>query len=249
MNWLVVVCEARLVQKLPRISVLLFGYLLFFSLAAMDVGAQSGQPLVVAPDAAPCLVIRASPDKSARRLGCLAPDTKVVGIGAAPYWRHVRLASGEKAWGAKKFFLTDSAPASALGSGDVATAPSSDEAWLEVHIVDVGQGDGIWIRTYDDGIPGNGKFEGKNIVIDGGPKGDDAKNPFLQYLMAHGAKGAKLDALFISHPHNDHYPGATGLVKNLEVCDIYDSGYPPQGPMFKNFLSVAEKAKCGNGRA
>src|ERR1700743_3531384 len=60
-----------------------------------------------------------------------------------------------------------------------------DDAWLEIHMVDVGQGDGIWIHTFDDGIAGNHRFDGRNIIIDGGPVGSDAKNPFLAYLQEH----------------------------------------------------------------
>lgn len=36
--------------------------------------------------------------------------------------------------------------------------------------MDVGQGDAIWMNTHDDGIDGNGVFEGRNVLIDGGPQ-------------------------------------------------------------------------------
>jgi len=39
------------------------------------------------------------------------------------------------------------------------TTPQGDE-WLTVHFVDVGQATEFWIHTADDGIPGNGRFEG-----------------------------------------------------------------------------------------
>src|SRR6478735_9122947 len=71
-----------------------------------------------------------------------------------------------------------------------AAAQGRPDAWLEIHVVDVGQGDAIWIHTFDDSIPGNGVYEGKNIVIDGGPDGSDGKNAFLKYLQGHLAPGA-----------------------------------------------------------
>ena len=52
--------------------------------------------------------------------------------------------------------------------------------------VDVGQGDAIWIQTDDDGIDGNGIFEGYTIVIDGGPYSADNSNPFLPYMEKQG---------------------------------------------------------------
>jgi competence protein ComEC len=101
--------------------------------------------------------------------------------------------------------------------------------WLEVHVVDVGQGDGIWIRTP----------AGKNIVIDGGPDANDSKNAFLQYLRAHAPSGTLIDALIISHPHDDHYPGAAGVLRHFEVRDLYDPGYPKPGPEWARVLALA----------
>ena len=42
------------------------------------------------------------------------------------------------------------------------------EKLLQVHFIDVGTGDCVWIHTGDDGINGNGRMEGYNIIIDGG---------------------------------------------------------------------------------
>ena len=154
----------------------------------------------------------------------------VTGIGAAPYWRQVRLEDGHTGWAAKKFLELVEAPAGPA-------APNPD-AWLEVHVVDVGQGDGIWIHTYDDGIPGNGIYEGKNIIIDGGPDGADAKDALLTYVLKRAHENAVIDALIITHPHDDHYPGAEGILRHFEVRNYYDSGYPQEGPKFAGFLAM-----------
>ena len=53
----------------------------------------------------------------------------------------------------------------ASASGQIA------EDLLQVHFLDVGTGDSIWIHTGDDRIEGNGRLEGYNIVIDGGDWG------------------------------------------------------------------------------
>ncbi len=138
----------------------------------------------------------------------------------------------------------------ALGASTVAAqAPTDtlpDNAWLEIHIVDVGQGDGIWIHTFDDSIPGNGKFQGRNIVIDGGPVGTDAKNPFLAYLM-NGMHGhGTIDALIVTHPHVDHFPGASGVVRHFDVCDYYDPAYPDPAVEYQRFLDLVSHGHCGD---
>jgi len=121
-----------------------------------------------------------------------------------------------------------------------------DDAWLEIHIVDVGQGDGIWIHTFDDSIPGNGRFQGRNIVIDGGPVGTDAKNPFLAYLMTATHGRGTIDALIVTHPHVDHFPGASGVVRHFDVCDYYDPAYPDSAVEYQRFLELVSHGHCRN---
>lgn len=208
-----------------RISALL---LAMCTLAADPAEGQAPPGYIVQQSAAPCLRIRPSPATDAEATSCVPPGTVVQAVGVAPYWRQVRLADGSIGWAAKKFLEpTDSA----------GPAPETDEenAWLEVHVVDVGQGDAIWIHTFDDNVPGNGKYEGKNIVIDGGPDAADAKNQFLQYLLARAHEGARIDAMIITHPHADHYPGAEGILKHFDVHEYYGSGYPKDGPQWAAF--------------
>lgn len=126
------------------------------------------------------------------------------------------------------------------------TTALPDSAWLEIHIVDVGQGDAIWIRTWDDGVAGNGRFDGRNIAIDGGPSGSDGSNSFLKYIRERAAVGTRFDAVIISHPHDDHYPGALGVLRHYEACSYYD-GDTPNGQRFNQFLNVVRAERC-NGQ-
>jgi len=192
----------------------------------------------VSAAAAPCLNLRPRPEADAPPLACLTPGTPAEGIGAAPYWRELRLTDGRTGWAAKKFLVAVET---------TATVTPSAEAWLEVHIVDVGQGDAIWIHTFDDNIPGNGIYEGKNILIDGGPDAADAKNEFLKYLQARAHPNAVIDALIISHPHDDHYPGAAGIFRHFDVHEFYDSGYPKEGAKWAAFLATATGERSSGG--
>ena len=210
----------------------------------MALSAQSGaESLVVRSSATPCLTVRRAPEADAPTLACLVPGTVVTADSAVPFWRHVRLADGKRGWAAKKFLEEHGGT-----PGDTPAPPSPsgtipDSAWLEIHIVDVGQGDGIWITTHDDGVQGNGRFDGRNIVIDGGPDASEAKNEFAKYVEAHAHHNARIDALIVTHPHNDHYPGARGILRHFEVCDYYDPD-TPNGSDFDAFLGEVRGAKC-----
>jgi competence protein ComEC len=198
---------------------------------------QEPTRFVVRGDAAPCLNFRPRPQGSAKSIECLTPRTSLEAVGTAPYWRQVRLADGRIGWVAKKFVEVAFTPA---------VAPETEErgdAWLEVHVVDVGQGDGIWIHTFDDNIPGNGRYEGYNIIVDGGPDASDTKNQLLKYVLGKAHEGAVIDALIITHPHDDHYPGAEGILRHFEVREVYDSGYPKEGAKWAHFRALVDSEK------
>jgi hypothetical protein len=116
---------------------------------------------VVRDSATPCLVLRELPQSDSVRLDCLAPGTKVTAIDSKPYWREVRLEGGREGWVAKKFLELDAAVPEAQPP-----FPSKSDAWLEVHFVDVGQCDGIWIhRVITTQWPRGGT--GHDVTIEG----------------------------------------------------------------------------------
>jgi competence protein ComEC len=201
--------------------------------AAKPLAAQEPSSFVVRQSAAPCLRIRPSPDAGTEHFACIPPGTTVTAVGAAPFWREVRIPDGSTGWAAKKYLEAAAAPAPAAGE--------RDDAWLEIHVVDVGQGDGIWIHTFDDNIPGNGRYEGKNIVVDGGPRG----TVLSSYVLARAHPGAEIDALIITHPHTDHYLGARDLLDRFDVLEFYDSGYPSTRETWLEFLRLVDDERVG----
>ncbi len=92
-------------------------------------------------------------------------------------------------------------------------------ALLEVYFIDVGQGDGVLIRTPDN----------RHVLIDGGynrakqPTGKNAAD-FVdwKFYRDYGKRKIKLDAMIASHCDADHYGGLWDLL-NPEETDELDS--------------------------
>ena len=222
-----------------RVLVILRPALLLVFAAAAG-GAQTTD-YVVRESAQPCLRLRAQPDTDAERIACLAPGTRVTELESIPYWRRVRLADAREGWVAKLYL--EIAPEAA----DRVAIPA--DAWLEVHFVDVGQGDAVWIHTYDDGIDGNGIFEGRNIVIDGGPDTWPPANQLVTYLLERGHPDAVIDALIVTHPHSDHYYGARGVLREFQVRAYYDPGMPSSNSTYAALLDSVRVEEVEGQRA
>ncbi len=94
-------------------------------------------------------------------------------------------------------------------TGYVETSAIGDESLLEIYFIDVGQGDGILIRTPD----------GRHIMIDGGfkrasqPSGKNAAD-FVDWMFVkhYGGRKIHLDAMIASHNDADHYGGLWDLL-------------------------------------
>jgi len=77
--------------------------------------------------------------------------------------------------------------------------------------VDVGQGDCLHIKTPD----------GRNYLMDGGGKYDYdiGKNVLARYLLKNGVN--KLDGVFVSHLHMDHFKGISELADIINLSTVY----------------------------
>lgn len=81
---------------------------------------------------------------------------------------------------------------------------------MEVDFLDVGQGDGILIKTP----------YGQNILIDGGPDGAVIKR--LSEELPWWDK--RIDLMVLTHPHGDHLVGLIDVMKRYEVKKILYTG-------------------------
>jgi len=173
-------------------------FLRIFLALAMSVTAVAQEPYQVRSTVTGCVNVRADSSTSSAPRDCLVANTAVTVLSSRPYWREIEYpGSVPPSWIAKKYIVpaqtTPTIPTSALNM------------WMNVHFVDVGQGDAIWIHTADDNNDMNGRFQGRNIIVDGGPYSSDANNALLSYLQGNAHHGAVIDAMVLSHPHSDHY--------------------------------------------
>lgn len=103
---------------------------------------------------------------------------------------------------------------------------------LEIHFLDVGQGDAIAIRTPAD----------RWVLIDAGGRGasyDAGERRVLPFLHARGARG--LTALVITHPDADHVGGAAAIIRSLPVTMVIEPGLPVAKGLYAELLEEVER--------
>ena len=107
----------------------------------------------------------------------------------------------------------------------------NQEAILEVHFIDVGQGDAILIRLPDQ----------KDIFIDAGSgtsASTERKNQFSDYLFDMSIE--ELEYLIITHAHSDHVNMADILVNNYDINTImFHDLYENTSMVFRNFVDLS----------
>ena len=85
-----------------------------------------------------------------------------------------------------------------------------DGGRLKVAFLDVGQGDAIFIETPD----------GNQVLIDGGPN----KAVLTQLADVMPFYDRSIDAIILTHPHQDHIGGLVEVLKRYDVDFVFDSG-------------------------
>ena len=100
---------------------------------------------------------------------------------------------------------------------------------MQVHFLDVDQGDSIYIRTPSE----------QDILIDGGPN----KNVLSQLGEVMPFWDREIDVMILSHPHSDHVTGLVEVLRRFDVKQIYYTGALHTAPDYLAWLEEIQKQK------
>lgn len=108
--------------------------------------------------------------------------------------------------------------------------PVSASGDLEMHMLDVGQGDAILLRTPS----------GKWIVVDAGRAwagGDAGRSVVVPYIRR---RGGEVVAFILSHPHLDHVGGAASVLHSLHPRQYWDAAFAGTSGAYNQSLQVTK---------
>ncbi|HEX2723760.1 MAG TPA: DNA internalization-related competence protein ComEC/Rec2 [Gemmatimonadaceae bacterium] len=100
---------------------------------------------------------------------------------------------------------------------------------VEMHVLDVGQGDAILLRS----------DRGRWIVFDAGriwSTGDAGRSTIIPYIRM---RGGDVEAFVLSHAHADHVGGAESLIRSLHPHVFWDSAFPQASGVYQTTLQAA----------
>ncbi len=100
----------------------------------------------------------------------------------------------------------------------------SHEYRLEVHFIDVGQGDAVLVLT-----------PSKTMLIDAGPRDGNAAG----YLQSVGV--TEIDIVIATHPHADHIGGMPDIFRSFPVREIIDPGVMHSTLTYTRYLELIDK--------
>ncbi|MGG1400186.1 ComEC/Rec2 family competence protein [Bacillus salipaludis] len=126
------------------------------------------------------------------------------------------------------FKLIKIASALTLSAGLLLSASSTNAATkdMQVHFINVGQGDSIYIKT----------AAGDDIIIDGGNKdGSDV----VAYLKKQKVKD--IEVMISTHPDADHIGGLDEVLKAFKVKSVYAPKVSNNTLAFKDFLTAVKR--------
>lgn len=112
-------------------------------------------------------------------------------------------------------------------------------AMTEIHVIDVGQGDAIAVRT----------TKGRWLLFDAGREwegGDAGRRDVVPYLTE---RGGPLVAFVLSHPHADHVGGAASTVRALRPAWYFDPAYAGATGSYRASLVAAQETRTRWRRA
>lgn len=133
--------------------------------------------------------------------------------------------SPESAWAARSLIAGASAIALVAGGMQL----SGGGGLVELHMIDVGQGDALALRTPT----------GRWILFDAGRSwigGDAGRSTVIPYLRR---RGGSVYAFVLSHPHSDHVGGGASVISALDPAEYWDAAYVAGSTPYRESLEAA----------
>jgi competence protein ComEC len=109
-----------------------------------------------------------------------------------------------------------------LAGSVVAARPDGS---VHVIVLDVGQGDSILVEG----------DRGGRILIDGGPDANALMSDLDRYVPTWDRR---LDAIVLTHPHDDHVAGLVAVVERYQVGRAFESGWSVDTPAYQAWKSA-----------
>jgi len=116
-----------------------------------------------------------------------------------------------------------------FGEGDLPTSEYVSGTSAEFHFIDVGQGDGMLIRTAEG-----------DIVVDAGPSATE--DDFVNYLKERGV--TSIEYLVLTHPHGDHIGGADAVLEEFDVKKVLIPNTDCTTSMYMKVLRLMDEENC-----
>jgi competence protein ComEC len=130
-------------------------------------------------------------------------------------------------WRARSLILGASATAMIA----VGLQVSGGGGFVEMHMIDVGQGDALALRTP----------KGRWILFDAGRSwigGDAGRSTVIPYIRR---RGGAVYAFVLSHPHSDHVGGGASVVSALDPEEYWDAAYVVGSTPYRESLEAAAR--------
>lgn len=108
-------------------------------------------------------------------------------------------------------------------------SPSYELADVVLHVIDVGQGDAIFIDNGDN-----------DILIDAGP--DTSVPILLDYLEDLGTQ--RIEYAFFSHPHEDHIGGGDDVLTRFDVENVIMPDYYEDTASYRSLMNAIDNRGC-----
>ncbi len=122
-------------------------------------------------------------------------------------------------------------------------APRLNRGRLEVTVLDVGQGDSIFV-AFPDGrtmLVDGGGLAGGSYIGGSRPGIDVGEEVVSPYLWSRGLK--RIDVVALTHGHEDHYGGLAAVFRNFDVGEFWVGHDPESSVGYRALLAVVQQRK------